>query len=427
MLVCSVPITANADSMSSYYKDVLLQGLADKEYTKTVDNYDGYHFVRGTKAVWDCKLYTLTATVTKVEKSIATFNVTFNSKIPYKYLQSDGWHDYYVKAYSNTQVSSYSFRPSEQSSMTFTVDTSEADQLSSSATSGMQFVEFVVEKNERYPDLLDGTVYSSNPYEKPIEDFAKSSDRRSVYPGNGAFNEYDICDTWALGYYISPDYAIFKTNYQVTKNSIRLGIHGFDGILKYRVKGASKWQEKAFPPNSNMIIKGLKAGTTYQLWPLCKIYYTDPETGDKMYTLDQVASPFCLTTALTQKPKVTSVKISKVKYGKQTINGYWESDGDWHPTETFNTAKYTITVKVKNVPKKAAGLRMTTGGATYYAKGNKNTYTYTVTYRDKKKVKGKKITTNFAYSSNTNLNSALGIGPAKKATYKIKNGTYKVK
>lgn len=138
-----------------------------------------------------------------------------------------------------------------------------------------------------------------------------------------------------------------------------------------------------------------------------------------------VSNAFTLTTSIASAPQVTSIKISGVKYGKQTINGYWQSNGIWHPTETFNTASYTITVTVKNVPKNAKGLRMKTGGAVYYTKGNKKTYTFKLYYQDKKTIKGKKMKANFYWSSNSVGSSPLGISPAKKVAYKIKAATYK--
>lgn len=426
MLLTAAPLTAYADTEEDYYKNLYFQGLADPTFTKTTENYDGYHFKAGTKVTWDCKLYTLKAQVTKMEGSIATFNVTFTSKIPYKYLQSDGWHDYEVKAFANTQIGSYSFRPASESGMTFTVDTAKNDNVDgSSAAGGAQFVKFEVLKNEHDNFRL----YTDNPYYEDIADFAQKSTRRSI----SGLDQY-IDDTWALSYYVTPKYVIYKNNYRVTKNSITLGTYAFDSKVEYKAKSASQWKTKDFAKNKKMYFGNLKTGTVYQFHVLCKVPFVSPEpkadgiTPDKGYTLDQVTGIFNLTTSINKKPAVTSVKISKFKKGKKkTINGYWESDGDWHPTETFNTATYTMTVKVKSVPKKAKGLRLKIGGSTYYAKGNKKTYTFKLYYQDKKKIKGKKMKANFAWSTNTIGKSPLGISPAKSASYKIKNGTYKVK
>ena len=429
MLLSAVPFTAYADDATDYYKDQYFQGLADPLYTKTTENYDGYKFTVGTKATWDCKLYTLTAKVTKVSGSIATFILTFNTKIPYKYLLSGATYGYEVKAFANTQIGSYSFYPSDsQSSMAFTVDTSKVDSIGSSVAGGMQFVKFEVSKYERNNYLL----YGENPYYNDIATFASKSKRRDI---QGTMEQW-IDDEWALGYYVTPDYHIYKNNYRITKSSITLGTYAFDSVLQYRKKGASKYTDKNIAQHKKMAISGLKAGTTYQLWPLCKIWFESPEpkvedgiSPQKGYTLDQAASPFYLTTSLTSKPPVKSVKISNIKYGKKTIPAHWEDHANsasvWIKEQKLNTANYKITVKVKKAPKKAKGLVMTIGGSSYYAKGRKKTYTFKVMYQDKKSVKGKKLTARFAWSSNTVAGSPLGIGPAKAKSYKIKAGTYK--
>ena len=386
---------------------LLMEGLANPAISKKTENYDGYNFVKGTKATWKCKLYTLTAKVTSVSGKKATFTFTFDSKIPLAYLGEN--------AYS-INVGTKTFYPGD--TMKYTVDTSKSDGAFDTNKEGMQFMRIRVEREQ----VFDPIVYSNDSY------FADIVANRRVYPENAIyFSRVYVEDLCALGYYVKPDASISKSSFSVTKDTINLGSIGYTTTIKYRVKGAKSWKEKNFKKNKAMKLTKLKANTVYEIHMLCKIAYTDPETGKTLYTVDQLADPFKLTTVITSKPKVTSIKISKAKFGKQTINGYWESDGDWHPTETFNKATYTITVKVKSVPKNAKGLRMKTGGAVYYAKGNKKTYTFKVSYRDKKAVKGKKISTSFSWSSNSVGSSPLGIGPGKSASYKIKNGTYKVK
>lgn len=405
--------SSSSELSEEEYKEKLLQGLADPSFKKTTTNYNGNTFVKGTKVVWDCKLYTLTATATAVSGKKVTFDVKFDTKIPYEYLQSDGWHDYEITLYANGEWETY--RPTDK--MKFTVDTSKSDGYSDNAATGMQYFRILVNKNERNSVF----VYSSSPY------YANIEKNRDIYPGGGYFNEFWISDTYALGYSIGAGFKMNSNAYAITKNSITLGTYSFATKVNYRVKGARSWSSKTFAKNKAMKLTGLKANTVYEIQPFASITNTDPETGKKKSAYYAVSNAFTLTTSIASAPQVTSVKISGVKYGKQTINGYWQSNGIWHPTETFNTASYTITVTVKNVPKNAKGLRMKTGGAVYYTKGNKKTYTFKVTYRDKKKVKGKKISTSFSWSSNSIGSSPLGISPGKSASYKIKNGTYKVK
>ena len=385
----------------------LMDGLSDPSFSKKVENYDGTKFVKGTKATWKCKLYTLTAKVTSVSGKKATFTFDFESKIPLAYLGEN--------AYS-INVGTKTFYPGD--TMKYTVDTSKSDGVFDTNKEGMQFMRIRVEREQ----VFDPIVYSSDSY------FADIVKNRRVYPESANyFSRVYVEDLYALGYMLKPSSGLNKSSFSVTKDTINLGTIGYKTVIKYRVKGAKSWKEKSFKMNKAMKLTSLKANTVYEIHPYCKISYTDPETGKSDTSKIELDETFKLTTVINSKPKVTSIKISKAKFGKETINGYWESDGDWHPTETFNKATYTITVKVKNIPKNAKGLRMKTGGAVYYAKGNKNTYTFKVSYRDKKKVKGKKISTSFSWSSNSVGSSPLGVGPGKSASYKIKNGTYKVK
>ena len=415
MLLVAVPVSvyAAADDTEKWENE-FLKGLSDPAFTKKTEKYDGYHFKVGTKATWTCTLYTLTATVTKVKGNKATFSVKFKNNIPKEYRHDDmpQCHKYEIMLYANSSWKTFN----DGDTMKYTVNTAVSDGLDTSGITGMQFFKIAVRKSERYS--ID--VPSTNKYYKGI---AKN---REVEYGSGAhIVGFELEDVYTLGYYTSPDFVIYQNNYVVKKDSITLGTYPFESIVQYKVKGAKSWKEKTFKKNKKMSLTGLKADTTYQIHVLCKIYFTDPETKKKQYTVDQVTGIFDLTTIIKSKPPVTSIKVSKYKDGKKkTINGYWESDGDWHPTETFNTATYTVTVKVKSVPKNAKGLVLKVGGATYYAKGNKKSYTFKLSYQDTKKINGKKMKASFSWSSNNIGKSYLGLSPAKTATYKIKNGTY---
>ena len=416
MLVSMIPVSAIAVGEEAYYEDMYLDGLADPAYTKTTSNYDGYHFVVGTKAVWDCKLYTLTATVTKVSGNYAAFSIKFNSKIPEKYLKVDGgWYGYHIYAISNYESKEYA--PSEK--MTLIVNTAAKDPFdTSSAAGGMQFIKFRVEKcgKDDFFSSYSGSYYN---------DIAKN---RRVYPENaGYFTEVYIEDTYALGYYVKPAYKLNTNAIKVSFNAISFGTYAFPCHLYYRVKGAKTWAKKSFAKNKSWVLTGLKANTVYEIKPVCVVAFNDPETGKSGYTLDLVCNPFYLTTAIKQIPYLAGVKISGVKYGKKTIPGYWESDGDWHPTETLNTCTYTITLSMRNVPANAKGLYIKVGGASYYLRGRKGTYSTKMTFQGRGNLKGKKIAASIAYSSNTIGYSAVGIGSARTINYRLRNEVTKYK
>lgn len=419
MLVSIVPFSAFAVGETAYYQDKYLDGLADPSYTKNTEKYDGYHFVVGTKAVWDCKLYTLTAKVTKLAKNIATFEAAFESKIPEPYIELDsGWNGYHIIV--NTNVKSYEFYYGDK--MQFEVNTAKVDPFSTScAGGGTQFIEIRIEKDSK-EDFFP--IYLGNPY---YDNIAKN---RNIYPENaGYFTEVKLCDTYALAYYVKPTYKLNTNSIGVNQKAIALGKYGFDSIVKYKVRGAKKWAEKNFAKGKKVTISGLKANTIYELQLLCKLPYTDRETGKKMYVIDIVGGKsFSITTSINVKPQLTQVTISKVKYGKKTVKGYWENGNvKWHPAETFNTCSYTMTIKLKNVPKNVKGLYWKQGGAAYYAKGRKGTYTFKLYYQTKKAIKGLKLSANLYYVSNTIGGKAVGFSPARAVSYKLKNSTTKYK
>ena len=403
----SVYIEKKAGIDTEQCKELMLQGLADPTFRKTTDNYKDNKFVVGTKAIWDCKLYTLTAKATKVSGKKVTFNIKFSSKLPDEYIGEKGY---------SINIGTKTYYPED--TINYTVDTSKSDGLATSGMYGKQYFKIRIDRTQ----VIDPIIYSSNKY---FVDIVKN---REVYPENSNYiSRVYLSDTYTLAYKLKPDFTIAKSNYKVTKSSISLGTYSFPSVVKYRKKGSSSWKSKTISKDSKMNISGLSSGTTYEIKPYYKSSSTDPETGKKSTSTDLIGNTITLTTTINKKPQLTSLKVSNIKYGTQTINGYWESDGDWHPTETFNTANYTITVKVKNVPSKAKGLRMKVGSSTYYAKGNKKTYTFKLTYRDKSKVKGKKFTANFAWASNTVSSAPVGIGPSKNVSYNIKAGTKKVK
>lgn len=423
MLLTSISLTAfAAPEPATYYKDLYLQGLADSKVTKTTENYDGYHFVKGTKATWDCKLYTLTATVTSLSNNIATFDVRFDSKIPASYCTLDGWYGYYIHLASNLDSADYF--PSDNGNMKLRVNVAKNDVFSESAAAGgTQFIKFKVEKTAK-EDFFP--IYSSNKY------YSEIVKNRDVYPENaGYFSEAKIYDEYVLGYYVKPTFKLATNSFSASKNAFYLGIYAFNGIVKYRVAGTSAWKQKAIVKNQKLYLTGLKANTSYVIQVLCKLPYKDIETGQSKYDLDIVGSQFTLTTALTSKPLLKQVKVYGVKYGKYTRKGYWETRSTggyvWHPAETFYTASYKVRVSLRNVPARAKGLYLKAGGYSAYQAGRKGTYTFSMTYQAKKPVKGKKLACNLYYSSNTINKSAVGFSPARGITYKIQNSTVNYK
>ncbi len=398
MLITIIPASVFA---GTDYKDLLLQGLADPTAKKATEKYDGYKFVKGSKITWDCKLYTLTAKVSKVSGSDVTFDINFSSKIPSSYM---GSAEYYI------DIGTSYFK--QGAKMQYTLDTSEAHE-------GMNFLKIKVEKRE----ILSEYLYSDSKYYQAIRK------NRETHPDST--NYIDTCwieDVYYLSYYDKPDVNLNTDYFKVSKKSISLGKYTFATVILHRKKGEKKWKETAFAANKEIVFKGLKPGTVYEFTPLFSLPFDDPETGQKKKVVDKLGKPFYLVTVFNKKPKISSVKVTKIKFGKRNMAGYWETHSDgrlaWHPAETFNTATYTVKVKVKNAPKGIKGLYMKSGSVGYFKKGKK-TYTFKMYYQDKKSLKGKKMSFKFAYASNSFGNKAIGIGPSKTVKYKLKKGTYK--
>lgn len=416
MLVSIVPVSAIAVGAKEAEQDKYLAGLADPTFTKTTANYDGYHFKVGTKAVWDCKLYTLSATVTKVNGNFAAFTIKFNSKVSEECTPIDGgWRGYHIYAFSNVESKEYS--PSD--TMTLIVNTAKIDPFSSSsAAGGMQFIKIRVEKHAYDDDVFP--LYSGSTY------FADIAKNRKVYPENaGSISEVYVEDTYALGYYVKPLYKINTNAIKVAYTAISFGTYAFPCHLYYRAKGAKTWAKKSFGAKKAWVLSGLKANTVYEIKPVCVIPFKDPETNESKYVLDLVCNPFYLTTAINQIPYLSAVKISGVKYGKKTIPAHWGNYSDgrvvWIPAETLNTCTYTLTLSMRAVPANAKGLYIKVGGAAYYLKGRKGTYSTRMTFQGKGNLKGKKIAAAIAYSSNTIGYAAVGIGSARTIHYRLRN------
>ena len=400
MLFSVMPVTIYADSKDyQYYQDLFCQGLADPTFKKTTKNYDGYKFVAGSEVSWDCILYTLTAKVTKVSGNNVTFNVIFNSKIPGDAIDLDAYR---------ISIGTKTFNFGEN--MQYTLDTSDAHE-------GMNFLKLKVEKHEKNTFVM----YSTSKYYEAIRKNRETAPKTTDY-----IDEYWLEDVYYVSYYKKPDLSLNSSYYKVTKNSISLGTYTFNTIIKYRKKGEKKWKDKSFAANKKISFTGLKAGTVYEFTPLFSLPFDDPESGQKKMVVDTLGKPFYLVTVFNKKPKISSVKITKIKFKKRKMDGYWEKHSDgrsvWHSSETFNTASYTVKIKVKKAPKNVKGLYVKCNNVSYFVKGKKSTYTLKLYYQDRKKLKGKKMTFRFGYASNSFNNSPIGIGPLKKMKYKLKKG-----
>ena len=191
MLISAIPFSAYA---GVDYQDLIYQGLADPATTKTTENYDGYNLVAGSKCTWDCKLYNLTASVSKVEGKKITISFNFTSKIPKAYIEdADGWDGYEIC------VGPYTFFPGEKKQFSFVWDTSEPEE-------GMNFLKIRINNHARNAF----TINSSNSYYEAIKK------NRRCYPENSSYiNEVYVEDICALSFYNKPEIYLYPSKFTV--------------------------------------------------------------------------------------------------------------------------------------------------------------------------------------------------------------------
>ncbi len=83
------------------------------------------------------------------------------------------------------------------------------------------------------------------------------------------------------------------------------------------------------------------------------------------------------------------------------MNGYWESDGDWHPAYDVTVTTYQLTITLKNAPKGMQGIKVTgvdRNGYPHWVKGTGKTFT--VNANAKGNARGKSV--NIGISTFTN-------------------------
>ncbi len=201
-------------------------------------------------------------------------------------------------------------------------------------------------------------------------------------------------DFFSTGY----DYVCFSPYFNVPKDSSGKAPFGYIWLQLYDTK-TNKWGDSYGPFDSyerlyteyftgNQSAGGTKiqANTLYH----ARVRY-GKETiynGSRQYMWGPWSNTVDIKTGKSSKPAVASIRI-KAKKTKKTgliTKAHWDVYGKWHPysKDYIWTTTYTVTVKLKKKPG-AAGIRI----GDKKVRGNKTTYT--ATFTDSGKLKGKKI------------------------------------
>ena len=201
-------------------------------------------------------------------------------------------------------------------------------------------------------------------------------------------------DFFSTGY----DYVCFSPYFNIPKDSSGKAPFGYIWLQLYDTK-TKKWGDSYGPFDSyerlyteyftgNKSAGGtkIKANRLYH----ARVRYGKETVynGSKQYMWGPWSNIVKIKTGKDTKPAVASIKI-KVKNMKKTgliTQAHWDVYGKWHPysKEYIWTTTYKVTVKLRKKPG-TAGIMI----GDKKVKGNKTTYT--TTFKDSGKLKGKKI------------------------------------
>lgn len=154
-----------------------------------------------------------------------------------------------------------------------------------------------------------------------------------------------------------------RTYVSASYNSIMIMKTYDDFTLFYRKSGDKKWKKTNcnFESDFNLqkkTIKKLEPNTVYELRSQKTMKVKDEDGNTKTIT-GPYSQTYKVRTGANEKPVVTSVKVSNVK--KYTIEhkGHYEYHGTtkvWVKPWTEKGTSYSVTIKVKALPKNAVGL-----------------------------------------------------------------------
>ncbi len=189
-----------------------------------------------------------------------------------------------------------------------------------------------------------------------------------------------------------------------------------------RKKGAKRWgSPKTFTGTKVPTIKKLKADTVYQWKAQYYLKSTDHNGNVQTLTAPETKA-FTVCTAVKDKPKVKSCKVSGAKVVTHTIKAHTEKTSTgwkWVPKQVWYTTDFTVTFTFDKASKNIKGY--TSNGVYAKAKNGKVKFKMSVS-TGKKKQKAKQFTTKLQSCTNTNGPGVevSGLSPKLKYTGKIK-------
>ena len=376
--------------------ETLKSGLDNFKVKETGTNYNKKTLKVGAAVTFDTPLYTLTVKIAAIKGADCKVQTTMKQKI--------GDDMFYVSylAVSNRDREEGDFVSATNGVSNNTVDLSKIGD-------GVCYFRFTVRSNIGY-EFNNQSDYSR--YQDRINEFEKQH----------AFYFQNV-----------PNIELTGKNLKATTTSITVGtayqsycngVVASGTTLYYKAKSAKKWASKNFAGGKPMTIKKLKAGTVYQFKAAIYVKSLSPEDGKTVVTAKGAVSKVLnVRTGFAKAPEIASVKASGAKTKRVHVNGYWETDGDWHPAYDYTVTTYKLTITLKNAPKGMQGIRVTgahSSGLPLWAKGTGTTFTLNASAAGNKIGKNIKIGIS-TYANKFGADSGhSGYSPAAKKTVTVR-------
>ncbi len=348
--------------------------------TETGTKYNKVKLVKGEKVVFDNGLYTLTVTVTAVSAEAASLNVAIKNKTKCTFECTFVSWDAVGGTSSGESVSIHEGSKTVKVNLKNLKDGANYFTFSVSGY-GNPVAQFSqVTKGNEYNEYADKLIYLGR---KHTVYFQKA-------PNAGKIDSHDVAAT-------KNTITIGKAYQTATK-----GAKGSGTIVYYRVDGTKKFSKKTFAAGKALKLTKLKANTLYEIKAIN--YVKAVSAADKQTVVTSksgYSNRIWIRTAVATAPEIQSIKVSDAKVGKIHVNGYWESDGDWHPAYDVTVTTYKITVTLKSAPKGIQGIKVTGADRNGYPHWIKGTgKTFTINANAKGNARGKTVNIGISLFSN---------------------------
>ncbi len=344
---------------------------------ETGTKYDKVKLLKGEKVVWDNGLYTLTVAVTAVSAAKATLSVTLKNKT------GAAFECFYINWKGQSAGMGTDLH---EGTKTYTVDLTKL-------SDGANYFQFSMtgygNPVAKYSSVARGSEYSDYG-EKMIYLGRKHTLYFQKAPNAGKIAANEVSAT-------SSAITVGKGYKTVSKDA-----KGSGTIVYYRVDGAKKFAKKTFAAGKALKLPKLKANTLYEIKAINYVKAVSAADNKTVVTSKSgYSNRIWVRTGVAAAPEIQSIKVSGAKVGKIHVNGYWESDGDWHPAYDVTVTTYKITVTLKSAPKGMQGIKVTGADRNGYPTWVKGTgKTFTINANAKGSARGKSVNIGIATFTN---------------------------